>query len=209
MTRLCDILFSAFGLLILSPAIIILSICIKLDSRGPVFYRQERIGRFGRVFRLYKFRSMQVNADKKGLLLTVGGHDNRITRLGHLIRKYKLDEIPQLINVLKGEMSIVGPRPEVKKYVDLYTEEQRNVLSVLPGITDVASIVYKNENDLLEAQADPERYYIETIMPDKIRLNQIFIKAPNIRNYFQIIFMTIKEIYSPGTGKVSARQELA
>lgn len=209
MTRLCDILFSALGLIVLSPAIAFLAVCIKIDSRGPVFYRQERIGRFGRSFRLYKFRSMHVNADQKGLLITVGGHDSRITRLGYLIRKYKLDEIPQLINVLKGEMSIVGPRPEVKKYVDLYNDEQRKVLNVLPGITDMASIVYKNENELLETQPDPERYYIEKIMPDKIRLNQIFIKSPNIRSYFQIIFLTIKEIFSSQKGKFFTKQGLA
>lgn len=195
MTRIFDILFSAIGLIVLSPVMLVLAILIKADSRGPVFYRQERIGRFGRSFLLFKFRSMHIDADKKGPLITISTQDNRITRMGYYIRKYKLDELPQLINVLKGEMSIVGPRPEVKKYVALYTNEQRRVLEVLPGITDIASIVYKNENELLETQPDPEKYYVEKIMPDKIRLNQVFIKAPNIRNYFQIIFLTVREVF--------------
>ncbi|RYD59446.1 MAG: sugar transferase [Sphingobacteriales bacterium] len=195
MTRLFDIVFSAVGLLVFSPLLVPLAVYIKLDSRGPVFYRQERVGRFGRTFWLYKFRSMQVDADKKGPLITVGDADNRITRIGQFIRKYKLDELPQLINVLKGEMSIVGPRPEVKKYVKHYTDEQRKVLDIRPGITDIASIVYKNENELLQAQRDPEKYYIKVIMPHKLTLNKVYISAPNLKNYFYIIYLTGREVF--------------
>lgn len=195
MTRLFDILFSAIGLFLFSPLLVILAIYIKLDSRGPVFYRQERVGRYGRTFWLYKLRSMYVDADKKGPLITVGDQDQRITRIGQLLRKYKLDELPQLINVLKGEMSFVGPRPEVKKYVKHYTKEQRKVLDIRPGITDIASIMYKNENEILEAQSNPEKYYIKVIMPHKLSLNQVYIAAPNLKNYFYIIFLTAREVF--------------
>lgn len=142
---------------------------------------------------------MYVDAEKNGPLLTIGEQDRRITQAGHFIRKYKLDELPQLINVLKGEMSIVGPRPEVKKYVELYTPEQQKILNVRPGITDVASVVYKNEGEILKAQLQPEQYYISHIMPDKIRLNQTFVNDPSLRNYFQIIWLTVKEILKTGT----------
>lgn len=191
MTRLLDILIAIISLIIFAPVFLLIAIWIKLDSTGTVFYKQKRVGRFGKEFYLYKFRSMCLDADKTSLL-TYGSTDNRITRSGAFIRKYKLDELPQLINVLAGQMSMVGPRPEVKKYTDLYTEEQRMVLSVRPGITDIASITYYNENSLLEQQADPEAYYINTIMPDKIRLNKEYIYHPSIGNYFRIIFLTIK-----------------
>ncbi len=195
MTRLLDIIFSLLGVIILSPFFIILSLWVKLDSKGPVFYRQKRVGRGGEEFSLLKFRSMHVDADKKGLL-TVGGRDPRITRSGYILRKFKLDELPQLFNVLAGDMSVVGPRPEVKKYVDLYNDEQRKVLSVRPGITDMASIEFSNENEILEKQVDPEQYYIDHIMPEKIRLNQQYIQSPTVGNYFRIILLTAKKIFT-------------
>jgi lipopolysaccharide/colanic/teichoic acid biosynthesis glycosyltransferase len=160
------------------------------DSAGPIFYIQKRVGLNGKEFNLFKFRSMRVNADKLGLL-TVGGRDSRITNSGYILRKYKLDELPQLLNVLKGEMSLVGPRPEVRKYVDLYTSDQRQVLQVRPGITDEASIKYKNENDLLAISENPEKTYIEEIMPAKLELNKKFIQNPSLVNYFSIISRTI------------------
>lgn len=195
MTRLLDIIFAMFGVIILSPFFILLSLWVKLDSKGPVLYKQKRIGRGGEEFSLLKFRSMHVDADKKGLL-TVGGRDPRITRSGFILRKFKLDELPQLFNVLAGDMSLVGPRPEVKKYVDLYTDEQRKILSVRPGITDMASIEFSNENEILEQQANPEQYYIDHIMPEKIRLNQQYIQAPTVGNYFRIILLTVKKIFT-------------
>ena len=193
MTRIFDILLATLGLVILSPLLIFVYVAIVLESRGGGFYRQERTGRYGKPFRLIKFRSMNVNADKHGLI-TVGGHDNRITRVGYYILKYKIDELPQLINVVKGDMSIVGPRPEVKKYTDLYTEEQRKILDVRPGITDYASIKYVDENEILGTSDNPERIYIEHIMPDKIKLNMIYISQNGIKEYFKIIFLTLTNI---------------
>ena len=195
MTRLFDILFSALGLVILSPLLLIIWLLIVLESRGGGFYTQERIGKDGVPFRLYKFRSMRPDSDK-GSLITIGGHDSRITKTGFFIRKYKLDELPQLWNVLKGDMSLVGPRPEVRKYVDLYTPEQRVVLRVRPGITDYASIEYADENEILGKADDPERTYIEQIMPEKIRYNLKYINHPTVGEYFKIIFLTFKKIIS-------------
>jgi lipopolysaccharide/colanic/teichoic acid biosynthesis glycosyltransferase len=188
--RLLDIIFSFFGLLILSPLLLLIAVWVKLDSQGPVFYRQVRVGRFGKDFRLFKFRSMRVNADKSGLL-TVGGRDPRVTNAGYYLRKFKLDELPQLLNVLAGDMSLVGPRPEVRKYVELYSPEQKNVLNVRPGITDIASIEYKKENELLAGSPDPEYTYIHEVMPEKLRLNQIFINNPSAWNYIKIIWRTV------------------
>ena len=196
MTRLFDIIISIFSLLILSPLFIIIAVLIKIDSDGPVFFTQNRIGKNGKGFDLIKFRSMHTYNSANKLLLTVGD-DPRITKIGAFLRKYKLDELPQLFNVLIGEMSIVGPRPEVKQYVDLYNEEQRLVLVVRPGITDFASIKYSHENDMLKVQADPERYYIEHILPEKIKLNKVFISAPNVYNYFNIIFLTLRKVFTP------------
>ena len=195
MTRLFDIIFSALGLVILSPLLLIIWLLIVLESRGGGFYTQERIGKDGVPFRLYKFRSMRPDSDK-GSLITIGGHDSRITRSGYFIRKYKLDELPQLWNVLKGDMSLVGPRPEVRRYVDLYTPEQRVVLRVRPGITDYASIEYADENEILGKADDPERTYIEQIMPEKIRYNLKYINHPTVGEYFKIIFLTFKKIIS-------------
>ena len=195
MKRIFDIVASGIGLILLSPLFIILTIWIKCDSTGPVFYRQIRVGRNNRDFQLLKFRSMRVGSDKKGLI-TVGGRDPRITRSGYYIRKYKLDEFPQLINVLKGDMSLVGPRPEVRKYVDMYTEEQMRVLDVRPGITDLASIRYRNENELLERVNDPDKYYVEVIMPDKLRINLEYVARHSFTFDIRLIFQTFRAIVS-------------
>ena len=166
MIRFFDIFFSTLSLIVLSPLFLILAMWIKLDSKGPVFYKQVRVGKDDTDFLLYKFRTMVVDADKKGLI-TIGGRDPRVTRSGYFLRKYKLDELPQLINVLRGDMSLVGPRPEVRKYVDMYNAEQRKVLSVKPGITDYASIQYINENEVLAESDDPEKTYVESLCPKK------------------------------------------
>jgi len=189
MIRILDVFFSITGLVLLSPILFIISVIILIESKGGIFYLQERIGKNGIPFKLFKFRSMAAGSDSKGLL-TVGMNDARITKSGQFIRKYKMDELPQLVNVLKGEMSLVGPRPEVKKYVDLYTETQRKVLSVKPGMTDLASIEFSNENELLENQKNPEEYYIREIMSKKIDLNMMFIENPNLINYFKLILKT-------------------
>lgn len=193
MIRIFDFLFSILGLIILSPLFIIVSIWIKLDSNGPVFYSQIRVGRNNKDFKLLKFRSMVTDADTKGLI-TVGGRDPRVTQSGYFIRKYKLDELPQLLNVLIGDMSLVGPRPEVRKYVDLYNETQRKVLSVKPGITDYASIEYIDENEILGKAENPEKVYIEQIMPEKIKYNMKYIQNRSVKEYFKIIFLTIVKI---------------
>ena len=193
MIRFFDFILSLVGLVVLAPIFIVLAIWIKIDSKGPVFYKQVRVGQNGIDFGLFKFRSMVVDADKKGLI-TVGGRDPRITRSGYFIRKYKLDELPQLINVLLGDMSLVGPRPEVRKYVELYTDEQQRVLSVKPGITDYASIEYMDENEVLGKSSDPEKTYIEEIMPEKIKYNMKYIQNKNVSEYFKIIFLTLLKI---------------
>ena len=193
MIRFFDFILSLVGLVVLAPIFIVLAILIKIDSKGPVFYKQVRVGQNGIDFGLFKFRSMVVDADKKGLI-TVGGRDPRITRSGYFIRKYKLDELPQLINVLLGDMSLVGPRPEVRKYVKLYTDEQQKVLSVKPGITDYASIEYMDENEILGKSNDPEKTYIEEIMPEKIKYNMKYINNKNLFEYFKIILLTVLKI---------------
>ena len=194
MIRIFDILFSALGLIVLSPFLLILYILIRVESKGGGFYSQERIGLNGVPFKLYKFRTMVIGSDK-GSLITVGGRDSRLTRIGYRIRKYKLDELPQLWNVFVGDMSFVGPRPEVEKYTRLYTEEQKKVLSVRPGITDWASIKYLDENVILGQAEDPDKVYVEQIMPDKIRYNMVWIKNQGIMDYFKIIFVTIIKIF--------------
>ena len=192
--RLFDIVSSGIGLLCLAPVFVVMAIWIKLDSRGPVFYRQTRVGRYGRDFRIFKFRSMRVGSDK-GRQMTVGERDPRITRSGYFIRRYKIDELPQLINVFLGDMSIVGPRPEVRKYVDLYSEEQRKVFQVRPGITDLASIKYRNENELLSQVDDPDTYYIDVIMPDKLAINLEYIRHQSFMGDIKIIFNTLFKIF--------------
>jgi len=191
--RAMDIVISGGALLVIWPVLLLIALAIKIDDPGPVFYRQVRVGRGGKAFRIFKFRTMVVDADKKGLAITVG-KDNRITRMGAFLRKTKLDELAQLLNVFAGEMSFVGPRPEVQKYVDLYTPYQRQVLLVRPGITDYASIAYRNENDLLAGAEDPERMYIDTIMPDKIELNMKYLREISPLADIRLIFGTIAAI---------------
>ena len=191
MVRFLDIIFSFFGLIILLPFLLITSLLIICTSSGTVFYRQKRVGKNNRDFTIIKFRTMKIDADKMGLL-TVGENDMRVTEMGYFLRKYKLDELPQLWNVLKGEMSFVGPRPEVRKYVDLYNDEQKRTLNVRPGITDYASIKYKDENRMLSQVANPEKFYIEEIMPKKLLLNLHFIENRSLREYFKILWLTAR-----------------
>jgi len=191
--RLFDIVASAIGLLVLWPVFLVIAVLIKLEDGGPVFYRQERIGYKGRPFKIWKFRTMVVNADKLGKPLTVG-RDPRITRVGYWLRKFKLDELPQLLNVLLGEMSLVGPRPEVPQYVALYAPEQRKVLDLVPGITDPASIKFANEADLLAEASDPEKFYIEHIMPTKIRLNMEYASHATLWSDILVILKTLVRI---------------
>ncbi len=193
MKRIFDLFFTILGLIILLPFFALIAIWVMLDSRGGVFYRQERIGKDQKPFKLLKFRSMRTGADKQGLL-TVGMKDSRITRSGFYLRKYKLDELPQLINVLLGDMSLVGPRPEVEKYVKLYSEEQLKVLSVRPGITDLASIKYRNENDVLASFEDAEAGYIQSVMPDKLKLNLMYIQNRSLLMDLRIILTTVLPI---------------
>ena len=189
MKRLFDIVASGLGLVVLSPLFRIIAIWMKLDSKGPVFYRQVRVGRYNKDFRIFKFRSMRVGSDK-GSLVTIGGHDPRVTRSGYWIRKFKLDELPQRINVFVGDMSLVGPRPEVRHYVDYWTPEQMHVLDVRPGITDPASIKFRNENELMEKAEDPEKYYIEVIMQEKIKLYLEYVEKHNFFYDMGLIFKT-------------------
>jgi lipopolysaccharide/colanic/teichoic acid biosynthesis glycosyltransferase len=192
--RLFDIISSLLGIVILSPVFLIIAIWVVVDSRGGILYQQNRVGRDGKEFLLFKFRTMQSDSDKKGLL-TVGMKDSRITHVGYYLRKYKLDELPQLFNVLLGDMSIVGPRPEVSKYVALYNEEQKKVLSIKPGITDYASIEYASENDLLAKAANPEDLYIKEVMPAKLKLNLKYIQEMGFVTDVKIIFRTLGRIF--------------
>ena len=189
MKRLFDIVASGLGLIVLSPIFLILAIWIKMDSEGPVFYRQVRVGFKNKDFRIFKFRSMRVGADK-GSLVTIGGHDPRVTRSGYFIRKFKFDELPQLINVFLGDTSLVGPRPEVRHYVNYWTPEQMHVLDVRPGITDPASIKFRNENELMEKADDPEKYYIEVIMQEKIKLYLEYVEKHSFFYDLGLIFKT-------------------
>jgi len=191
--RLFDILASLIGLILLSPFLVLISLAVAITSGFPVFYLQTRVGKNNVDFKLFKFRSMANNSDKKGLL-TVGGRDPRITSVGYFLRKYKLDELPQLFNVLFGSMSLVGPRPEVRKYVDMYNEEQKKVLSVQPGITDYASLDYINENELLAKSQNPEETYIKEVMPAKLQLNLKYINEAGLATDLKLIFKTIGKV---------------
>jgi len=191
--RIFDIFFSFIGLVILLPFFLIIGLLLVIDSPGGMFYKQVRVGKNYKDFQLFKFRSMRTDSDKKGLL-TVGGRDSRITRMGYFIRKYKIDELPQLLNVFLGDMSLVGPRPEVRKYVSLYNESQKKVLSVKPGITDFASIEYSNENEILGKAENPEQVYIDEIMPAKLNLNLKYIAEQSFITDLKIIFKTIVKI---------------
>ena len=190
--RIFDITLSLFGLIILLPFMLIIAILIKIDSKGSVFFKQVRVTKNGREFKIFKYRTMRVGSDKYSQITV--GKDDRITKIGLFLRKYKLDEIPQLINVFIGDMSLVGPRPEVPKYVALYTEEQREILKVRAGITDYASIEFSNENDILADEADPEKAYIEKIMPRKIELNKKYLSEISVITDIKIILLTIKKI---------------
>ena len=189
MKRLFDVIASSLGLLVLSPLFFILAIWIKLDSKGPVFYRQMRVGKDNKDFRIFKFRSMRMGSDK-GSLVTIGGRDPRVTRSGYYIRKFKFDELPQLINVFVGDMSLVGPRPEVRHYVNYWTPEQMHVLDVRPGITDPASIKFRNENELMEQAEDPEDYYINVIMQEKLKLYLDYVEHHSFWGDIGLIFKT-------------------
>lgn len=188
--RIFDFIASFVGCIIISPIYIIIALLIKLDSKGPVFFKQKRVGQYGKEFEILKYRTMVVDAEKIGKQITVG-NDSRITKIGHILRKYKLDELPQLFNVLKGDMSLVGPRPEVPKYVELYNDKEKEVLNVKPGITDFASIEYRDENELLGTVENPEEYYIDVIMKHKLKLNLKYINNNNIFIDIGIIFKTI------------------
>jgi lipopolysaccharide/colanic/teichoic acid biosynthesis glycosyltransferase len=192
--RIFDLFFTLIGLPFLLPFLAIIALMIKLEDGGPIFFIQRRIGYKGKPFYMWKFRTMVIDAEKKGSLITVG-NDPRITRVGYFLRKYKLDEFPQLLNVLKGEMSLVGPRPEVEKYVVLYNSEQRKVLDIIPGMTDPASIKYVNENEILAQANDPEKIYIDKVMPEKIKLNLEYAEKATCWSDFLIIIKTFFRIF--------------
>lgn len=191
--RVFDVVVSLLILLVLSPLLLLLALAVKLDSRGPVFYRQVRVGRYNEDFKIFKFRTMVQNADKIGPPLTVGD-DPRVTRVGRLIRKLRLDEFSQLLNVLGGSMSLVGPRPEVRKYVDVYTPEYMATLLIRPGITATSSIAFKDEDSLLNAAEDPEKVYVEQILPPKMAYNLEYMKKISLLNDIKIMFQTVKAV---------------
>jgi lipopolysaccharide/colanic/teichoic acid biosynthesis glycosyltransferase len=194
MKRIFDVLFSGFVLLCFMPIGLVLAILILVESKGGVFFKQVRIGKNGTPFYLFKFRSMFIDAESMGKI-TIGSRDPRITRVGFYIRRYKLDEFPQFINVIRGEMSIVGPRPEVKEYVDLYSEEQRNILAVKPGITDYASLTYFHENEILAKSENPQQTYIQEVMPEKIKLNEKYLANPTLLQDISIIRKTVVKMF--------------
>ena len=192
--RFLDVLISAIALIFFSPFFLFIALLIKCSSKGAVIFSQQRVGKNGTDFTLYKFRTMHVDAASKRSI-TIGRRDNRITSVGYFLRRFKLDELPQLYNVLKNDMSIVGPRPELRRYVNFYDNSQLEILLIKPGITDYASILFRNENELLAMKADPEKYYIENIIPIKIRLGKKYTNDKNLKNYFGIIFKTVMIIF--------------
>ncbi|MEO8149849.1 MAG: sugar transferase [Bacteroidia bacterium] len=193
--RLFDIFFSLLFIALLSPLLIVIALMIKFNSEGEILFRQVRVGKGNRDFKILKFRTMYIGSEHKGQI-TIGGRDPRITKAGYALRKYKLDELPQFFNVLVGDMSLVGPRPEVRKYVALYNDAQKKVLTVKPGITDYASIKYSNENELLSHAANPEKTYVEEIMPEKLALNLKYIVEQSFATDLKIMWMTVKKIFS-------------
>lgn len=193
--RTFDIVCSGLGLVLLAPLFVVIAVWIKLDSRGPIFFRQIRVGRFGKTFKIYKFRTMVAGAESKGRQITAGD-DSRITRAGRILRKHKLDELPQLINVLKGEMSLVGPRPEVPKYVEMFKENYQVILGVTPGITDFASLKFRQESALLHTANDPESLYIREILPEKIRLAKEYVANASLLLDIKVILMTLLHLPS-------------
>jgi lipopolysaccharide/colanic/teichoic acid biosynthesis glycosyltransferase len=196
MKRLFDILFSFIGLLFLQPLFVVIAIMIKVDSTGPVFFRQGRVGKNFSRFMIYKFRTMVVDAEKNGLRITSGG-DHRITRIGRILRKFKIDELPQLFNVLKGDMSLVGPRPEVEEYVKLYEKDYMEILKRRPGITDVSSIIFREEEAVLKNQVDPEGYYKKILLPEKIRLAKEYIEHSSFSYDLKLVLNTLHKILYP------------
>jgi lipopolysaccharide/colanic/teichoic acid biosynthesis glycosyltransferase len=191
--RFFDLIFSVIGLLILMPIFIVISVWIRLDSPGPIFFRQVRIGRFGKPFRIYKFRTMVADAELKGQLIT-SSEDPRITRAGKFLRCYKLDELPQLLNVFIGDMSIVGPRPEVPRYVEMFRDQYKDVLTVKPGITDYAAIEFRDEESLLKQYTNPEDGYIKEVLPKKIDLYKKYLMERSIKTDIKVILLTLKKI---------------
>lgn len=191
--RCFDIICSIIGLIILAPFLLLISILIKLDSKGPILFIQGRVGKNNIDFNIYKFRTMRMQSETKGLL-TLGNHDSRITKVGYLLRRYKIDEFPQLINILKGDMSFVGPRPELRYYVNFYNEDDMKIFVVRPGITGLASLKYRNEVELLKAAKNPEEFFINTIIPDKLKFNKDYIKNRNFFFDLKLIFMTIIKV---------------
>jgi len=191
--RIFDIVFSCLGLILLAPVLVVLAIIIKLDSKGPVLFIQPRVGLNNKDFNIFKFRTMQMESDKKGLL-TLGNKDSRITKVGYFLRRYKIDEFPQLLNIVIGDMSFVGPRPELRKYVNYYPQEDLSVLSVRPGITGLASIEFRNEVELLKAAKDPENYFIESIIPEKLKLNKLYIEKRSFWFDLKLIIITIYRV---------------
>ena len=191
--RLFDIIFSVIGLILLMPLLLLIAILIKLDSKGPILFIQGRVGKNNQDFNIYKFRTMRIQSDKKGLL-TLGNHDSRITSIGYFLRRYKIDEFPQLINILKGDMSFVGPRPELRYYVNFYNKDDMKIFQVRPGITGLASLKYRNEVELLEAAKDPEVFFIKTIIPDKLKYNKEYISKQNFFFDLKLIGLTIIKV---------------
>ncbi len=196
--RIFDIIFSFFGLIVLFPFLLLISLLITLESKGGVFFIQKRVGRNNKDFRLIKFRTMNIHSEHKGLF-TIGQRDPRVTRMGYFLRKYKIDEFPQLINVIKGNMSIVGPRPEVRKYVELYTPEQSLVLTVRPGITGLASLEYVHENKMLGESDNPEETYLKEMMPRKLELNLEYVKSASFRTDIRLILKTFRKVFLPSS----------
>ncbi|MFY0714360.1 sugar transferase [Seonamhaeicola sp. NFXS20] len=188
-----DVVFSIIGLIALFPILLLTSILIKLDSKGPVLFIQGRVGKNNKDFNIYKFRTMRVSSEKKGLL-TIGNKDTRVTKIGYFLRRYKIDEFPQLINILKGDMSFVGPRPELRHYVNFYSEDDMKIFCVRPGITGLASLKYRNEVELLKAADDPEHFFIHTIIPDKLRYNKMYIEKQNFWFDIKLIALTIIKV---------------
>lgn len=191
--RSFDVVFSLIGLIVLAPILIVISILIKLDSKGPILFIQGRVGKNNKDFNIYKFRTMRIQSETKGLL-TLGNKDSRITKVGYFLRRYKIDEFPQLINILKGDMSFVGPRPELRYYVNFYNEDDMKIFVVRPGITGLASLKYRNEVELLKAANDPENFFIKTIIPDKLKYNKEYIKRRNFFFDLKLIFITIIKV---------------
>ncbi|XMO86173.1 sugar transferase [Algibacter sp. AS12] len=193
--RLFDVVFSIIGLLVLAPILLVIAFLIKIDSKGPVLFVQGRVGKNNIDFNIYKFRTMKMESNKKGLL-TLGNNDSRITKIGYFLRRFKIDEFPQLINIIKGDMSFVGPRPELRYYVNFYSEDDLKIYKVRPGITGLASLKYRNEVELLKAAKDPEEYFIKTIIPDKLRYNKEYIKRKNLFFDLKLIALTIIKVIS-------------